>query len=181
MEPRSSWHHGAARPQSLWHWSAHCKLLGMQVLLALAVVVFFHAVSQPINDLAGVCKHGYINDMLPTGGIFVNAALNFGTNLDESPLYPPSLKLPNMLVVGAVDEQLQRAGYSCYGAYVGSEHAHKDAHCVSTFYCAFSPSAPARSVSITVQQWTCLHQAPTSCPRCPSCAAITQPWAATSR
>lgn len=52
------------------------------------------------------------------GGIFVNAALNFGTNLDQSPLYPASLKLPNMLVVGAVDEQLQRAGYSCYGAYV---------------------------------------------------------------
>ena len=56
------------------------------------------------------------------GGVFVNAALNFGTNLDQSPLYPPSLKLSNMLVVGAVDEQMKRAGYSCYGAYVDDAH-----------------------------------------------------------
>lgn len=52
------------------------------------------------------------------GGLFVSAAMNFGVDLETTAMYPPSLKLPNMLVVGAVDERLQRASYSNWGRWV---------------------------------------------------------------
>ncbi len=51
------------------------------------------------------------------GGLFVAAAMNFGIDLDATPMYPPSLKLPNMIVVGAVDEQRIQASYSNWGRY----------------------------------------------------------------
>lgn len=59
-----------------------------------------------------------INAFGKAGGLFVSAAMNYGTDLEKTPMYPPSLKLPNMLVVAAVDEQLQRATYSNWGRFV---------------------------------------------------------------
>jgi subtilisin family serine protease len=50
------------------------------------------------------------------GVVFVNAAGNDGVNTDVAPTYPGSYRLPNMLVVAAVDQNGNLASFSDYGA-----------------------------------------------------------------
>jgi subtilisin family serine protease len=50
------------------------------------------------------------------GVVFVTAAGNSGTNVDQSPFYPASYHLPNEVVVAAVDAAGNLAGFSNYGA-----------------------------------------------------------------
>lgn len=49
------------------------------------------------------------------GALFVAAAGNNGTNNDQSPVYPGSYQVPNVLSVAAIDNKGQMAGFSCYG------------------------------------------------------------------
>ncbi len=47
--------------------------------------------------------------------LFVAAAGNSGVNIDSTPSYPASYNLPNVISVGAIDQNGRRAGFSNYG------------------------------------------------------------------
>lgn len=47
--------------------------------------------------------------------LFVAAAGNSGVNIDSTPSYPASYKLPNVISVGAIDQNGRRASFSNYG------------------------------------------------------------------
>lgn len=47
--------------------------------------------------------------------LFIAAAGNSGLNIDSTPSYPASYKLPNVISVGATDQNGRRAGFSNYG------------------------------------------------------------------
>lgn len=47
--------------------------------------------------------------------LFIAAAGNSGLNIDSTPSYPASYKLPNVISVGAIDQNGRRAGFSNYG------------------------------------------------------------------
>jgi hypothetical protein len=47
--------------------------------------------------------------------LFVAAAGNSGLNIDKTPSYPASYKLPNVISVGAIDKAGRRASFSNYG------------------------------------------------------------------
>lgn len=49
------------------------------------------------------------------GMLFVAAAGNSSTNIDEEPLYPASFEDPAIITVGASDRSDQLADFSCYG------------------------------------------------------------------
>lgn len=47
--------------------------------------------------------------------LFIAAAGNSGLNIDSNPSYPASYKLPNVISVGAIDQNGRRASFSNYG------------------------------------------------------------------
>ena len=47
--------------------------------------------------------------------LFIAAAGNSGLNIDSTPSYPASYLLPNVISVGAIDQNGRRAGFSNYG------------------------------------------------------------------
>lgn len=47
--------------------------------------------------------------------LFIAAAGNSGLNIDSKPSYPASYKLPNVISVGAIDQNGRRASFSNYG------------------------------------------------------------------
>lgn len=47
--------------------------------------------------------------------LFIAAAGNSGLDIDSTPGYPASYKLPNVISVGAIDKNGRRAGFSNYG------------------------------------------------------------------
>lgn len=47
--------------------------------------------------------------------LFIAAAGNSGLDIDSTPSYPASYKLPNVISVGAIDKNGRRAGFSNYG------------------------------------------------------------------
>ena len=47
--------------------------------------------------------------------LFVAAAGNSGLNIDSTPSYPASYQLPNVISVGAIDQNGRRAGFSNFG------------------------------------------------------------------
>jgi subtilisin family serine protease len=65
--------------------------------------------------------------------LFVCSAGNYGTNNDQTPVYPASFNLPNIISVAASDSNDNLANFSCYGATTVNLAA-PGVNVLSTFY-----------------------------------------------
>jgi hypothetical protein len=68
------------------------------------------------NSWGGGAESAALKEAIANSGmLFICAAGNDSFNLDETPCYPSSYKLPNMISVAAVDNRGSLAGFSNYG------------------------------------------------------------------
>lgn len=85
---------------------------------AIDAVNYATAMEIPItsNSWGGGGFSQALMDAIATGGLFIAAAGNSGTNNDLSPHYPSSYELDNILAVAATDHADALASFSCFGA-----------------------------------------------------------------